>query len=104
MNFPEQVLEVDLPTILIDARSDRVTGTVQTGIEAMGYLAVPGTARVGLRFDSHPDDPSRLQVNFRLLEARYVPPADCSPKAHETVLRLNSTLNERLLGDVPPGS
>jgi hypothetical protein len=102
MEVPEQVLTVDLPTILLDSRSARVTGRTVPGIEAMGYLAVEGMARVGLSLDSQDADPTRLQMEIRLLEARYEPPADCPPKVLETILRLNSALNDRLLGEVPP--
>lgn len=102
MEVSEQALTVDLPTILLDSRSARVTGRTVPGTEAFGYLAVEGTARVGLRLDSPDSDPSRLQMEIRLLEARYEPPADCSPKMLETILRLNSALNARLLGDVQP--
>lgn len=94
--IPEQALELDLPTVLMDARGKSI-GTAPPGVESMGYLAVEGKARVGLRFDSPDSNPSHLSVSFRLLEARYEPPADCSPKAQETILRLNSALNDRLL-------
>lgn len=97
MAIPEQALELDLPTILIDSEG-KVQGTVPPGLEEWGCLSVPGTLRVGLRLDCPDSDPTRLQVLLRLLEARYEPPADCPPAVLETILNLNSALNDRLLG------
>jgi hypothetical protein len=104
VEIPEQALTLDLPTLLIDCRSGQVEAVTQPGIQSMGYLAVEGQARVGLRLGSEESDPARLSVSFRLLEANYSVPADCPPRVQELILRLNSELNARLLGGaVPPG-
>jgi hypothetical protein len=98
VEIPEQVLTLDLPTLLIDSRLSRVEAVTQPGGRLMGYLAVEGQARAGLRLGSEESDPAGLSVNFRLLEASYSVPADCPPRVRELILRLNSELNARLLG------
>lgn len=98
MEIPEQALELDLPTLLVDSRGS-VTQT-HPGLESMGYLAAEGKVRVGLVMGCREDDPCQVTVTLRLLEASYSVPAGCSPKARETILRVNQELNARLLGEI----
>lgn len=99
MEIPEQALTLDLPTLLVDSRGS-VTQT-RPGLESMGYLAAEGKVRVGLVMGCHENDPSQVTVTLRLLEASYAVPAGCSPKARETILKVNSALTARLLGELP---
>lgn len=93
--FPEQKLAVELPTLLMDSQGEKV-GAGTPGLESMGYLAVPGSLEFGIRLDCEQDDPSRVNLSLRVLSAHYSPPADCPPKALETIHRVNVALTDRL--------
>lgn len=100
MKISEQALTLDLPTLLVNSRGSVVT-LRHPGLESMGYLAAEGKVRVGLVMGCHENEPSQVTVTLRLLEASYDVPAGCSPKARETILKVNSALNARLLGELP---
>jgi hypothetical protein len=102
MEISEQVLTLDLPTLLVDPRTARVAMVTQPGVRSMGQWAVEGTASVGLNLGSEADDPSHLSVSFRLLAAHYSPPADCSREVLELVNRVNLHLSANLLGESSP--
>lgn len=100
MEIPEQALELDLPTLLVDSAGSAKQG--YPGLEQMGYLAAEGKVRVGLVMGCREDDPCQVTVTLRLLEASYSVPAGCSPNARETILKVNAELNARLLGEHRP--
>ncbi len=99
MEIPEQAMELDLPTLLVDA-SGSAAQLGYPGVGVMGYLAAEGKVRVGLVMGCRDDDPTQVTVTLRLLEASYSVPAGCSPRARETILRVNQELNARLLGEI----
>jgi len=92
-----QKVTVDLPTLLVDS-GGKSLGTMEPGLESMGYLAVPGTLDFAVDLDSRQDDPSRISLTLRLLAAHYSPPAEASPAVLETVNRVNAALAKRLTG------
>jgi len=102
MEIPEQVLTLDLPTLLVDPRTAAVTMVTQPGVQSMGEWAVEGTASVGLSLGAEADDPSRFSVNFRLLTAHYSPPAGCPREVLDLVNQVTQHLAERLLGESSP--
>lgn len=97
--FPEQKLEVELPTLLMDYQGKSV-GAGIPGLAQMGYLAVSGSLEFGIRLDCEQGDPSRVSLSLRVLSAHYSPPADCPPRALETIHHVNRELTERLSGGV----
>ena len=99
MEIPEQAMELDLPTLLVDSAGSAVQLSYP-GLTTMGYLAAEGKIRVGLVMGCRGDDPTQVTVTLRLLEARYAIPEGCSPRAQETILRVNQELNARLLGAI----
>lgn len=97
--FPEQKLAVELPTLVMDFEGKKV-GTGYPGVEAMDFLAVPGSLEFGIRLDCEQDDPSRVNLSLRVLSAHYSPPADCPPRALATIHQVNRALTQRLSGEL----
>lgn len=97
MQMVEQKMELDLPTILM-SRAGEIDSLTQPGVRIFGAWAAEGKAEIGVRFGAQNDDPTKLDLHFRILSMHYSPPADCPPWVVQRIGEVNATLAAELSG------